>query len=103
MPITIPSGGTKTATLATTLLRVEDSAGLPKTGEWLVVEWPSASQSSSNLVRYRLGSGADGDAVATDDGTKSPGTANEAWIPIGGAGSVCIAGSSAFAVTVRVV
>lgn len=101
MPITVSGSASKAQTLATTLLRVEEG-GSPKTGDWLEVTWPSASQDAANLLRVRIGSGADGGAVAADDLTYHPGASYRVLVPIRGAGVVCIAGSSAFDVVVRV-
>ena len=101
--ITLTGTASNTETLDTTLRVLVEPDGLPLTGEWLQISWPSASQSSSNLVRMRLGSGADGGAVATDDDTISPGAGYRQMVYIGGASPICLAGSSAFAVTLRVI
>jgi hypothetical protein len=102
MPVTVDGRAATAVTLATTLLRVEGSDGLPRSGDWLEVTWPSASQDAANLVRVRLGDGDDGDAVAATDPTIAPGSAYRALYPIGGCAPVCVAGSSAFSVTIRV-
>ncbi len=102
MPITVTGTASTSDTLATTLKRIEIAADQPATGDYLEVTWPSASQDAANLIRVRLSDGDDGDAVAADDLTYHPGSAYRVVIPIRGAGSVCIAGASAFAVVVRV-
>lgn len=103
MPIVCIGSATKTATLATTLLRIEDAAGKPRTGTLLILSWPAASQDAANLVRVRYGSGDDGDSVASDDDTIHPTPGYRVGIPIEGVGSVAIAGASAFAITARIV
>lgn len=103
MAITATQGASKTATLATTLQRVESPDGLPLTGQLLYISWPSASQATTNQVRIRYGAGDDGDAVATDDDTIYPGTSYSRVIDIRGCASVAVAGTSAFAITIRIV
>ena len=87
-------------TLASTrnILQVD---GAPCGGKWLIITWPSGFAGTS-LVRLESG-GADGGALGTHFETYAPGTTGRVMVPVEGWGSIGVSGSSAFAVSLRVV
>jgi len=92
----------KAVTLDATNRQVLTNSGTALSGEWLEIVWAAAAQSASNLVYVEMGPGlTDNAARGADALALHPGASFRALVPVSEGLPVAVSGSSAFAVTLR--